>query len=72
MRGQKDDPRARLFVRLHLTSGPRVTPAKVPFHAGALVKSAAAEALTSALIFMNKAYSVDGVGIRITGTFDDD
>jgi hypothetical protein len=61
-----------LFVRLHLTSGPRVMPAKLPFHAGALVNSAAAEALTSVLIVMNKAYSVDGAGIRITGTFDDD
>jgi NADPH-dependent F420 reductase len=36
-------------------------------HGGALVNSAAAEALTSVLIFMNKAYSVDGAGIRITG-----
>jgi NADPH-dependent F420 reductase len=37
-------------------------------HGGALVNSAAAEALTSILIFMNKAYSVDGAGIQITGT----
>ena len=36
-------------------------------HGGALVNSAAAEALTSVLIFMNKTYSVDGAGIRITG-----
>lgn len=36
-------------------------------HAGALVNSAAAEALTSILIFMNKTYQVDGAGIRITG-----
>jgi hypothetical protein len=36
-------------------------------HAGALVNSAAAEALTSILIFMNKTYKVDGAGIRITG-----
>ena len=36
-------------------------------HAGALANSAAAEALTSVLIFMNKTYSVDGAGIRITG-----
>lgn len=36
-------------------------------HAGALVNSAAAEALTSILIFMNKTYRVDGAGIRITG-----
>lgn len=38
-------------------------------HAGALANSAAAEALTSILIFINKTYSVDGAGIRITGEF---
>jgi 8-hydroxy-5-deazaflavin:NADPH oxidoreductase len=36
-------------------------------HAGALVNSAAAEAMTSLLIFSNKNYQVDGAGIRITG-----
>ena len=36
-------------------------------HGGALVNSAAAEALTSVLIFLNKTYGVDGAGIRITG-----
>jgi 8-hydroxy-5-deazaflavin:NADPH oxidoreductase len=36
-------------------------------HAGALANSAAAEALTSVLIFMNKHYAVDGAGLRITG-----
>lgn len=36
-------------------------------HGGALANSAAAEALTSVLIFLNKAYKVDGAGIRITG-----
>jgi 8-hydroxy-5-deazaflavin:NADPH oxidoreductase len=36
-------------------------------HGGALANSAAAEALTSVLIFINKTYSVDGAGIRITG-----
>lgn len=35
--------------------------------AGALANSAAAEALTSVLIFINRHYSVDGAGIRITG-----
>ena len=40
-------------------------------HAGALVNSAAAEALTSILIFINKTYAVDGAGIRITGTLVD-
>jgi NADPH-dependent F420 reductase len=38
-------------------------------HAGALVNSAAAEAMTSILIFVNKTYKVDGAGIQITGTF---
>ena len=37
-------------------------------HAGALVNSAAAEAMTSILIFLNKTYQVDGAGIQITGT----
>lgn len=36
-------------------------------HGGALVNSAAAEALTSILIFINKTYQVDGAGISITG-----
>ncbi|MBM4214373.1 MAG: NADPH-dependent F420 reductase [Gammaproteobacteria bacterium] len=36
-------------------------------HAGALANSAAAEALTSILIFLNKHYAVDGAGVRITG-----
>jgi 8-hydroxy-5-deazaflavin:NADPH oxidoreductase len=36
-------------------------------HAGALVNAAAAEAMTSLLIFINKHYQVDGAGIRITG-----
>jgi NADPH-dependent F420 reductase len=36
-------------------------------HGGALANSAAAEALTSVLIFLNKTYQVDGAGIRITG-----
>ena len=38
-------------------------------HAGALVNSAAAEAMTSLLIFINKFYQVDGAGIRITGEY---
>jgi hypothetical protein len=37
-------------------------------HAGALVNSAAAEALTSILIFINKTYAADGAGIQVTGT----
>src|SRR3546814_16143030 len=36
-------------------------------HGGALVNSAAAEALTSVLILLNKNYKVDGAGIQNTG-----
>jgi len=36
-------------------------------HGGALANSAAAEAMTSLLIFINKTYQADGAGIRITG-----
>ncbi|HSV84771.1 MAG TPA: NADPH-dependent F420 reductase [Ramlibacter sp.] len=36
-------------------------------HAGPLANSAAAEALTSILISINRRYKVDGAGIRITG-----
>jgi 8-hydroxy-5-deazaflavin:NADPH oxidoreductase len=36
-------------------------------HGGALANSAAAEAMTSVLIFINKTYGVDGAGIQITG-----
>jgi len=35
-------------------------------HGGALANSAAAEALTSVLIFINKTYAADGAGIRLT------
>ena len=37
------------------------------WHAGPLENSAAAEALTSVLIFMNKKYGSDHAGIRLTG-----
>jgi 8-hydroxy-5-deazaflavin:NADPH oxidoreductase len=36
-------------------------------HGGALANSAATEAMTSVLIFINKTYQVDGAGILITG-----
>ena len=39
-------------------------------HGGALVNSAAAEAMTSILIFINKQYAVDGAGIRISGALN--
>ena len=37
------------------------------FHAGPLANSAAAEALTSALIAINRQYKIKHSGIRITG-----
>lgn len=40
-------------------------------HGGALANSAAAEAMTSVLIFLNKTYRVDGAGVKITGTLID-
>jgi NADPH-dependent F420 reductase len=58
--GDNREARVRV-VRLVRAAGLR------GLHGGALVNSAAAEALTSVLIFINKAYAVDGAGVRITG-----
>jgi NADPH-dependent F420 reductase len=58
--GDRKDARAQV-IELASAAGLR------GLHAGALVNSAAAEALTSVLIFLNKTYAVDGAGIRITG-----
>lgn len=57
-----DDKEAReLVVGLAHDSGLR------GLHAGSLANSAAAEAMTSLLIFINKYYRVDGAGIVISG-----
>jgi NADPH-dependent F420 reductase len=57
-----DDPGARgIVIELAAAMGLR------GLHGGSLANSAAAEALTSILIFLNKAYEADGAGIRITG-----
>lgn len=40
------------------------------FHGGGLANSAAAEAMTSVLIFINRTYKVDGAGIELTGLLD--
>lgn len=57
-----DDKEAReLVVGLADDSGLR------GLHAGSLANSAAAEAMTSLLIFINKYYRVDGAGIVISG-----
>jgi NADPH-dependent F420 reductase len=58
--GDKPDARARVVALAH-AAGLR------GLHAGSLANSAAAEALTSILIFINKHYAVDGAGLRITG-----
>jgi 8-hydroxy-5-deazaflavin:NADPH oxidoreductase len=62
--GEKRDARARV-VELARAAGLR------GLHAGSLANSAAAEALTSVLIFINKHYSVDGAGLSITGSLDE-
>lgn len=59
-----DKPARSLVVSLANDAGLR------GLHAGALANSAATEAMTSILIFMNRHYRVDGAGIRITGTLD--
>jgi len=57
-----DDPAAReRGVQLARAAGLR------GLHGGALANSAAAEALTSVLIFINKTYAVEGAGVAITG-----
>jgi hypothetical protein len=57
-----DDPESReAVIRIAESCGLRA------LHAGPLANSAAAESLTSVLIFMNKRYAVDGAGIRVTG-----
>jgi hypothetical protein len=57
-----DDPKDReVVLELAKSAGLR------GIHAGPLANSVAAEALTSVLIGINRAYKVDGAGIRITG-----
>ena len=60
-----DDKASReQVVELAGLRGPRA------FHAGALCNSAAAEALTSVLIFINKNYGPGEAGIRLTGILE--
>lgn len=60
-----DDASAReAVVQLAAAAGMRA------YHAGALANAAAAEALTSVLIAINKRYKVPSSGIRITGIPD--
>jgi len=58
--GDKPEDR-EVAIRLAEDAGLRA------LHAGPLANSAAAEALTSVLIGINRNYKVDGAGIRITG-----
>jgi hypothetical protein len=60
-----DDIQAReTVIKLSVDIGLRAV------HAGPIVNSAAAEALTSILISINSRYKVNGAGIRITGLKD--
>jgi NADPH-dependent F420 reductase len=58
--GEDKDARAEVVALVELT-GLRA------IHGGSLANSAAAEALTSVLIFINKTYQVDGAGVEISG-----
>ena len=58
--GDDKDARTQVAALVELT-GLRA------IHGGALANSAAAEALTSVLIFINKTYQVDGAGVLVTG-----
>lgn len=58
--GDDKDARAQAVALVELT-GLRA------IQGGALANSAAAEAMTSVLIFINKTYQVDGAGVLITG-----
>jgi 8-hydroxy-5-deazaflavin:NADPH oxidoreductase len=57
-----DDPSARQVV-----IGLAAEIGLIAWHAGPIVNSAAAEALTSVMIFINRHYKSPGSGIRITG-----
>jgi NADPH-dependent F420 reductase len=58
-----DDKAARAAaIRLAEAAGLR------GWHAGPLANSAAAEALTSVLMFINRSYGIESAGVRITGT----
>lgn len=58
-----NDPEARArVVQLAEDAG------MAAWHAGRIANSTVAEALTSALIFINGQYKIPGAGIRITGT----
>jgi NADPH-dependent F420 reductase len=58
--GDDKDARAEVVALVKLTGLRGI-------HGGALANSAAAEAMTSVLIFINKTYQVDGAGLLITG-----
>ena len=62
--GDRKEARARV-IALARSAGLR------GLHGGALANSAATEALTSVLIFINKNYAVDGAGVRITGALNE-
>ena len=58
-----NDPAARAtVVELVIKAGMK------GWQAGRIENSAVSEAMTSALIFINRHYKIDGAGIRVTGT----
>ena len=58
-----NDPAAReVVVQLAADAGMKA------WHAGVIANSIIAEAMTSALIFMNNRYKIDGAGLKIIGT----
>ena len=58
-----NDPDAReVVVQLAADAGMKA------WHAGVIANSIVAEAMTSALIFMNNRYKIDGAGLKITGS----
>ena len=68
-------PDTPAFIDCYGVLSDRLTPAMVDLcpgmglrglSGGSLANSAAAEALTSILIYMNKTYKADGAGIRFT------
>jgi NADPH-dependent F420 reductase len=57
-----DRPAREEVVKLAEAAGMRA------WHCGPIANSAAAEAMTSLLLFINRDYGIDGAGFRITGT----
>ena len=67
-RAQFEQPRSRTTLHVVLAVVALVADMEMRgLSGGGLPNSAAAEALTSILIYMNKTYGADGAGVRFTG-----